>query len=209
MLNLIIAVDEKDAELGHYFESSKSQLHDNLTQNEDYQVQLVPAANCHQTYIDVLIENTQKPLVFVAYSHGTEKSLNCNNVAYLDGNTVTPLLNSFVYAMSCSNAATLGQCFEGQNGAFIGFDKKVKAFTGSDYIQKSINCDNSGILYVLNHADLPIKNAKAIMKNSYNNMIDHLVDMKERALYIDYIKKMRDSLKFIGNENLTINDLIQ
>ena len=107
MLNFIIAVDEKDAELGHYFECSKSQLNDYLTQKQAYQVQLVSAANCHQTYVDILIENTQKPLVFVSYSHGTEKSLNCNNVAYLDENSVAPLLNSFVIAMSCSSAAAL------------------------------------------------------------------------------------------------------
>ena len=211
MLHIIIAVDEQDAELGRYFESSKNYLCDYLTQNKNYQIQVVLAANCNQAYINNLITNTQKPCVFAAYSHGAKHGLRCNNREYLDSVNILPLLNSFVYAMSCSSAAELGQSFKEQKGAFIGFNKEVKAFKDeSDLQKKCIQCDNAGIYYMLANPSLPLKKGHKEMKARYIKLEEYFENEDTyNFFYAAYFRDMRDSLKFIGNENLTINDLMQ
>jgi hypothetical protein len=206
MIPIIVTCDEQDSELGSYFAHSKQYLADFLAEME-HTLEHVEAQRCNQPYIDMLLERTQKPLVFISYTHGETHSLRCNGVAYLATDNIEPLHTSFVYAMSCLAATELGATFKKQDGVFIGFDKEVQAFKSGEYLNTCILCDNFGIIYAISNPNSTIKEAYKVMKQYYTTVIDKLDDMKEQGTYIGYFRNMRDSLKIIGNENLTVNKL--
>ncbi len=206
MSEIIIAVDEQDAALGHYFEQSKQYLYDYLIDSKNtLPVTIVGSNNCHQTYVDLLVENAKKPLVFIAYSHGLPNSLRCNSAAYLSSDNIQPLLTSFIYAISCYSAKELGQTFKEQQGVYIGFKDEIQGFTGV-YLQKCVQCDNSGMMYALENPRASLKEAYKAMKNRYNETIDYLEGIGAETLHIAYFREMRDALTFIGNPNLRIAD---
>lgn len=205
-MHIIIACDEQDSELGSYFAQSNQYLNDFLIE-KDFTVKNISSPDCHQAHIDFFLGCIPKPLVFISYSHGNSNSLRCNGTAYLATDNVAPLHTSFIYAMSCSAATGLGATFMGQEGVFIGFDKEVWAFKSGQYLSKCIECDNSGIIFAFSHPDSTLKDAYKAMKKYYTNIIDKLYDMKVQALYIGYFINMRNSLKIIGNENLTIKEI--
>ena len=206
MSKIIIACDESDHRLGDYFHRTNQYLMSFL---EDYNFAFrnINSQNCHQAHIDNILENIKKPLVFVSFSHGNSNSLRCNGVAYLATDNIASLHTSFVYAMSCSAAAELGATFTEQKGVFIGFNKEIDAVISGDHVQKCIECDNSGIIFAFSNPDGTLKDAYKAMKKYYTNIIDKLYDMKAQALYIGYFINMRNSLKIIGNENLTIKEI--
>lgn len=110
--------------------------------------------------------------------------------------------------MACESALELGQYFEGKQGAYIGFDSKVKAFDEDGWYRATqISCENSGLLYALQNVQTatPIDIVYKIKEN-YDTAIDEMYDCDDDLDYITVFQDCSDALTFIGNAHLRIAD---
>jgi hypothetical protein len=207
MINVLIAFDNLDNNLGDYFEQSKSQSSEVIAEViQDYNCLEVPSTRCNVAYLDLILPQfNQSPFIFVNYSHGTSTTITCSNSIYISNDNVYLFSNAFAYIMSCEVAAELGPHFIANHAlAFIGFNKETYALRGS-YQNLSITCDNYALLLFLNGNIL--RDAFAAMKANYTIKADHLEEMGEPLKAADLLE-CRDSLVFLGNGNLTIKDFI-
>jgi transcription elongation factor Elf1 len=217
MLNIIIAYDNLDTSLGDYFTACKDDMVGYLTEQianglSMRIVEIIDSRNCHSAYIDLRLKQYQEQaLLFIAYSHGLPHSLQCSGNAYIHHtDNVHLLFNSVLYTNACSTSKELGRTFHNQNGVSIGFDEEVRAFKEeSGMMETSINCDNCGLKYGINHPETTFGEIFRVMKNYYSNVIDKYLELEgPRSILATEFIATRSALKIHGNKEMTLNQFI-
>lgn len=210
MINVAIAFDDKDENLGNYFLNCKDDISGFFNDQKHLLKEtpiFFPSEKCDQTNIDVEIAKINvAPFIFIAYSHGNENSLRCNGNSYVKkGINTNNFSKSLFYTNSCLSGKHLGKelvdngCF-----AFIGYVEEIEAPLDKGYEAISINCDNSGIKTFLSD-DIPISKAFTRMRNYYTKNIDKYRDID--PFFAAMLVKNRESLVFHGNNELKKEDL--
>jgi hypothetical protein len=214
MLNIIIAYDNLDSSLGSYFTACKDDmvgyLHEQIANGFPLQiVEVIDSHNCHSAYIDLrLNEYQERPLLFIAYSHGLSHSLRCSGNAYIHHTeNVHLLFNSILYTNACSTSKELGVKFNNQNGVSIGFDAEVIAFKQEGEMQISIYCDNCGLKYGISNQHSTFEEIYNAMKSYYTQKIDEW-DEFGNFLSMSYLRETRDALTIHGNKEITMDQFI-
>ncbi len=206
MINFIVAYDDRDIELGSYFDNCKNQLLgllDELNGFLDGKICEIPSSQCNSVYIDIKIPSyNPNPFIFIAYSHGSETALHSGGNRYVEKYSNSQhFINSFFYTTACSVGKDLGHhLIELGCLAFIGYDRPINAYKQSERQEISKKCDNAGIMAFLSE-DINIFESYQKMKNYYTQQIDKLEDVKDMMFAMDLIQA-RESLVCLGNRDL-------
>ena len=209
MIEFVIAYDERDVELGSYFQKCRDELVSLIAGLPDFPHANndVPTKLCNRAYLDIALKRLiEAPFVLVAYMHGNPNQLLANGSRFVDANEDnTCFQHSLFYTNSCSTGKLLGPSLIEQHCcAFIGFDSKVDALRG-DYEDMSIKCDNYGI-YALLTQDINVNDAFEQMKDNYTREICKLRSLGD-PLSAGILISVREALVFHGDRTLTKDDL--
>ncbi len=210
MIDCIIAFDEKDVELGGYFESCKEQIRLVLSENESVMVQEINAQRCNQPFLEhVLSPKLGKPFLFAAYCHGLPNALKVEGEQFIKSNENTSLFqNVFFYTNACLAGETLGkELMEKGALAFIGYNDTIKV----DLRAKNIfrDCDNYTLMFFVG-TNVSIYEAFKAAKKYFTFQIDKLIESGGWKKY-DAAAELtfaRDSLVFLGNKELKFTQLL-
>jgi hypothetical protein len=199
MIKIMIAYDDKDLELGTYFEDCKKQLVSILGEQNDllkYKLNEISSDCCNSVYINSLMpQHMSNPFIFIAYSHGNEKALCCGNNCYIEKNVNT-------------QGKELGEDLINKGClAFIGYKTETIAFLEGSMKEISIKCDNAGIMEYLSN-DITIFEAFEKMKNCYTQQIDRVLNDEKFTVFAAALVEARDSLVFFGKSDLKKEDMV-
>jgi hypothetical protein len=210
MINFIVAYDNQDVNLGTYFEDCKNQLLD-VAQGSGLingTVREILTNHCNDVAFGMIMPTYRpNPFVFVAYSHGNEKALCCQNNNYIEKDVNAHYFeNSLFYTTACSVGKELGlHLIDKGCLAFVGYKSEIYVYKQDEKKQISRNCDNAGIIAFLSE-NITILEAYTKMKNYYTQEIDRLTNLKD-MLFAGELVVARDSLIYFGNGNLKKEDL--
>jgi hypothetical protein len=203
MINVIIAYDNRDANLGTYFEDCKNQILP-ILKRSNTELHEISSIKCNNAYIDFTIPKyNSKPFIFIAYSHGNESALCCNGNCYVEKDSNTHyFVNSLFYTTACSTGKRLGEDLINKGClAFIGYGSNINVYYNQDVRKKTLmNCDNAGIVAFLSD-DITIFEAYKKMKSYYSYHIDKLHETKD-MLFAAELVEARDALVFLGKRDL-------
>ena len=206
MINIFAAYDDKDPKLGTYFEDCKKQLLSVLGKQNDpveFNVHEIPGDYCNNAYIDsLLIQYLPHPFIFIAYSHGSEWALHCEESRYVEKGVNTDLFrNSLLYTTACSAGKELGNDLINQGcSVFIGYKREINVFSEEAKRKISMLCDNAGIIEFLTN-DITIFEAFKKMEDFYTEQIDSLNDAGDMLFAMELVDT-RESLVFLGKPDL-------
>lgn len=206
MINFHIAFDGGDADLGNYFEVSKTDIVDFINAEcNGHQIHEIPSNLCNQAYIDVRIPQVNgSNFIFAVYAHGNDNELVSNGSFFIKKDVNSSLfVNSFFYSMSCLTGKELGKSLIA-NGShvFIGYSMEAEALLGN-YMQMSIDCDNHGMKNFIR--GLKLQECFDQMKQHFTEKIDWLEANGEPVLAA-YLMTNRDALVLEGNGDLVLAD---
>lgn len=212
MIELLIAYDDLDEELGEYFEACKDYLipiiQAEVKSGSDYSINEIDTKNCNSAYLDIKFKDFAKlPFIFIGYTHGNKDAL------IVDGNTFVGidrgnqnLRNSFFYTSSCLSGANLGKELVRQGcRVFFGYDEPVVAFK-NELQDLSIQCDNIGLILFLTE--------KITAFEAYNKMKFFFTQSSKKQLkYGDVISaglliNTREALVFCGDKEAKLDDFV-
>ncbi|MDB4291767.1 hypothetical protein N9954_00050 [Maribacter sp.] len=212
MINLLIAFDDSDADLGLYFTLCKDdsiEIINSIEVNRNrITVTELPANKCNQAYIDISLQNLKEPpFIWAAFTHGDEDSITVGNVPFvMAGNDNSFFNNSFFYTNSCSSATNLGKDLMEQScRVFIGYKDKVYAFK-NEYGDISLKCDTIGLTSFLTE-DITAFESYSKMNQLYtqeSRKLQKVGDVLSAGLLIS----ARESLTFKGDKDAKSSDFI-
>jgi hypothetical protein len=211
MINFVVAYDDRDVNLGTYFEDCKNQLLEVLGELNEFvegKVREMPGQQCNNAAIDLVMPQYQpKPFIFTAYSHGNENALCCKNNNYIEkDNNAHHFANSLFYTTACSAGKELGpHLIDMKCLAFVGYESEICTYMQDDRKDISKKCDNAGIIAFLSE-NITISEAYIKMKTYYTQQIDRLNGVKD-ILFAGDLVEARDALVCLGNKDLKKEDL--
>jgi hypothetical protein len=210
MTKFIIAYDDKDPKLGHYFTLCKENLTTFLNEKGISPIIEIPTQHCTQLSIELEIKKHQasESFCFVAYSHGNKNSVICSGESYVKVNENTHLFNNSIFY---SNACLCGRELRIdliQNGCkvFIGSNEEVQVFLLDPHL--SAKLDNYALLLFIED-DKTIHEAYISMLNHYDYEIDRLNSFEKGLGFgkAAYLVEARDALVFEGDKALKFSSL--
>tara|TARA_R110002096_G_scaffold221459_2_gene410300 strand:- start:4202 stop:4843 length:642 start_codon:yes stop_codon:yes gene_type:complete len=204
MIDLVLAFDDSDADLGVYFALCKDdsvEIINSLEENrERIRYTQIPAIRCTTAYLDISLQALKDvPFIWAAFTHGDENSITIANVSFVEvGNDNSLFKDSFFYTNSCSCGLNLGQDLIDQNcRVFIGYKKKVYAFK-NEYADISLKCDTIGLTSFLTE-DITAFEAYLKINQLYtqeSRKLQRIGDILSAGLLIN----ARESLTFKGDK---------
>lgn len=207
MIDLVITCDNKDGELGVYFEACAKKLIDILTDSQTISLNdKIDKKNCNRYYIEAKLESLQK-FVFVAYSHGNPDALISLGESYVDEENASFFKDSLFYTPACSCGKYLSEVLIKQGClAFIGYEEEV--VVSRKHEDECNRLDNYAIIAFLCNTDknYTIYEAYNAMLAAYDKKINEL-KRNEPMNAVAFIEN-RDALIFKGNKNLKLSDLV-
>ncbi|MDR2038698.1 MAG: hypothetical protein LBQ60_12310 [Bacteroidales bacterium] len=210
MINFIIVSDDRDDNLGVYFNDCKNQilgLLEELKESLEGSINEISGNQCNSAYIDLKVPTYHpNPFIFIAYSHGNEYALCSQEDNYVEkGANTQHFTNSLFYTTACSAGKELGPHLVEQGClAFVGYENEINAYKKDEQKEISKNCDNAGIVSFLSE-DITIYESYKRMKNYYTQQIDRLEDVKDMMFAMNLIQA-RESLVCLGDKNLKKED---
>jgi len=210
MIKVVIAVDEKDKQLGDYFASCKQYFIAAINSIDEISSEIseISARNCRKEYLDITLSHLKEvPFIMVAYMHGNEKQLIANGGVFLQvGNDNSYFKDTLFYTNSCSCGKYLGpDLIRYKCSAFIGYDQKVDVFL-EDHREISIKCDNFGIIAFLTQ-NITAHEAYEQMHTNYSIEVNKMRSFGN-ILGASVLVNARESLVFHGNKELKKEELI-
>jgi hypothetical protein len=202
-----IACDNLDPTLGKYFSDCADICSNYINFYLEEQGNLINGVRLNQANIDLTLQNkTEDKFLFTAYSHGTENALLANHLPYLKVDLNTQYFKGgLVYTNACLSAQELGPDLV-NNGAFafVGYNEEVPVLHDENVKKIMRDADNYALIFFLTGET--IGDAVKRAKNYLTTKILHLQELNnpDRAELI----VVRDAMEVIGNENLTISDLL-
>jgi hypothetical protein len=209
MISVNIAFDDKDSELGTFFQECKQDLVDFLERRrvdngDDYTIDEIHTSRCNEVYIQERISSVNSNnFLFVAFSHGDEDCLTASGTAYIHSDSNSHLFsNSFFYAVACSVGARLGQnLIERGCQVFIGYKEPFCILHQREHL--AVNYANIGIkMFLSGHS---AEEAFRLIERFYTQEIDKLVGFND-IIAAGVLMGNRSALVLYGRNDLTIND---
>ncbi|HEY0743536.1 MAG TPA: hypothetical protein VGD40_18840 [Chryseosolibacter sp.] len=205
MINILIACDENDLDLGNYFHQSYLHVFDVLDP-QLVAVITLQSIDCTEVNINLHTSNYNgNPFIFIGLSHGNEEQLVSHEVYVSESNAVS-FANSIFYTCACLCGSSLAQKLIEQNcSTFVGYNRTV--YVIEDFFDVFLTCQNFAIRSFLTN-DEPISVSVEKMKGYYDDEIDRLVagDINETIAAANLVSN-RNCLVLLGNGNLTRSDL--
>jgi hypothetical protein len=173
MINVIVAYDDIDRELGDFFRSCYYDLLQYFG-NSKNNIQWIDidGDNLSRSKIQEAVSSFEgQPFVCLAYSHGTEDALQCDEGIYIDRNNCYFFCNSFFYTFSCKAGKELGDLFVAHGCKnFVGYkDTASVILTAISYF---VECANHGIkCFFENQNSLDTYHS---MLDKYEEVVDRL-----------------------------------
>jgi len=203
MINILLAVDEADKEIGDFFESCAielkklffnaiiTELKSNMIQND--------------IIINQSISKMQNNFIFIGFTHGSDCELvGSKNDPYIAiGKNEMLFEGAFFYCFACNTGKILGKKIIDHKGkCFVGHNRKVYANnigTWRNLFMQPILCFWKKFISG-NTVLLCLREKQA----EYTRLIDSLyaTDLFHAA----YLRENRDSLVLYGDGNCSIND---
>lgn len=205
MIQFILACDEKDPKLGHFFEMCATDVKSNLLPEKHDLALEIPSQKLTEVYMDMrLSDYTESHFVFLAYSHGNENNL-LSPESYLSVNSnLKPFKNTLFYTFSCSTGVNLGSKLI-ENGciAFVGYKVEACIVTRNEDI--FVECANFGLKTFI--AGENVSSSVKQMKNRHTEWIDKTYN--KYPLVASTLRKNRDGLVIHGDNTLKIDMMHQ
>ncbi len=209
MINFVIAFDNKNSELGTYFEASHEDIKNLLEEQQDSVNSClgISTVTCNMAYIDIEIAKlNQQPFIFIAYTHGLDNCLKCGGNPFISIDNCHHFSNSLFYSTACLIGRKLApELIKNGCKTFIGFKEESEVFQSDRYKQIFIECDNYAIKMFLT-SNNSIGDSFDSMKRNYTNKIDYLHQIGEDPLFIGSLIANRESLIFLGDKSLKKED---
>jgi hypothetical protein len=209
MINIVIAFDNRNAELGQYFDDCQKDIID-LLEEQAHLVKSctkIISSQCNVAFIDIAIPRLNtNPFVFLAYTHGIDDGLRCGDGTFISIDNCHHFENSFFYSTACLIGKKLApELISKGCKAFIGFKEESEVFNNASYRQIFIECDNFAFKMFMT-SDASIGESFGAMKNHYTNKIDRLIEFGEDPLFIGVLIANREALVCLGDNNLKKED---
>jgi hypothetical protein len=202
-----IAYDNLDKKLGEYFTDCADNCDKFIQEYLKIKPTLINGLRLSQANIDITLEHrTEQKFLFAAYSHGWTDALIANKMAYLKvGLNTKKFKGGLIYTNSCLAARELGyDLIDNGAYAFVGYSEEVPVIH-EDSVKKIIkDADNYALLLFLN--GIPIGKAVQKAREFLTDKILYLEELKSE--YKFQLIDIRDAMEIIGNEELTISDLL-
>lgn len=201
MADILLAFDEADNTMGS-FNQACLETFEEYFESYSHKITYVRSDRLSDLTISLLTENG-KPLIFAAYSHGSEAGqLNgsVNGVYVSTDVNIDRFRNSFFYTVSCFSGTVLGtRLIEDGCLSFIGYKSLFHYWDGYKSFPE---CANFGFfLFIEDHST---KTIYSKMVEKYNEQIDTMY--QDNYLVASLLLKNRDALIHLG-EDITINKL--
>ena len=206
MINIVVAYDDNDIELGDYFVLSFNDLYNNFSNAENISLSSIRGLDCCENEVLNRINSfNEENFGFVGLSHGNDCQLLTENEVYVDINNILHFKNSLFYSTACSTGIELGQeLIKNDCKCFVGFKDDTYA-TYEDFYDVYIECEN----YCLKD----FFDSQNTIKESFDKMLAHfdkkifeLENQNEILVAMELIGN-RDSFVLYGNTALTKLDL--
>lgn len=206
MINIIVAYDDNDLELGDFFELAFNDLRDNLSNVNNITIKPIRGLNCTENYVLEQINSFDEEIFgFVGLSHGNNSQLLTENDIYVDVNNLVHFEKTLFYSTACSTGEILGKTLIDNNCfSYVGFIEESYA-SYEDFYDIYIECEN----YCLKEFLL----SSNTIEQSFNNMIKHYNDKvlelvnKDEILVAMELSGNRDIFVLYGDTTLTKLDL--
>lgn len=205
MINLAIAYDDNDSDLGDYFEESFTHIRDAID-NALISLHAIPGLDCTEDNINAAVLGKPKPSIFVGMSHGNSDVLGAAEV-FVSANNCHHFHDTFFYTTGCCVAMSLGPALIEQGcKCFIGYTDVSIAPDDDVYNTMFIECETHCIREFL-ISEKTIDETFIEMLTLFDNKIDELIAANEIVTAID-LQTNKDRLTPIGDTSLTRNDFI-
>jgi hypothetical protein len=173
-MNLLTIYDDLDVRRGEYFSESHQDLINKLQRDNITLHQSLNTSKCLEKSVDYYTSVFDgQPFIFVAYTHGSETSIQVSDEAYIHTNNAYLFNKTLFYACCCLSAQSLGKDLIA-NGCtvFLGFDATI---TSCSPETEGIfqDCENTFIEHFLN-TESSIAECMKKMNEKYGQMIQHI-----------------------------------
>jgi hypothetical protein len=210
MINVDIAFDDRDADLGDFFRRCKENLLELLRDNGgSFNAQEINSPLCNVVYLAA-----QMPLInannffFIAYSHGEIEYLLANDSAYVDSRDASTNIqlfaNAFFYCVACLAGSKLGsKLVNGGAHVFIGYRGSFNVLRSQ--IDLSIELANFAIRMFLTGETVQEAFRLSLRRHEYR--IDQLY-RNGAVLSAGILVENRTSLVLIGRGDMTLANFV-
>jgi hypothetical protein len=203
MINVLIAYDNQDKDLGEFCLQCYYHVFQYFQNKNGYNPIFIDSNILTKKNIENTIANFDgNTFICLAYSHGTEDALCCDNENYVDLTNSYFFGNSFFYTFSCNSAKELGERLIDEGcKSFIGFENE--ALIVFEKVSHFVECANYGIIRFFEGENAVT--AFNQMIDNYDETIDRLREEEDKEFpFIAELTKNRNALTFLGDENITI-----
>lgn len=206
MINIVVAYDDNDPELGDYFELCYNDLYENLSILQGLAINSIRGLDCNEDGVLERIQSFEEEnFGFVGLSHGNDRQLLTENDVYVDVENLSHFCNSLFYSTACSTGIELGkELIKNNCQCYVGFKEDTYA-TYEDFYDIYIECEN----YCLKD----FFSSQNTIKESFNNMLNHFdkhildLESKDEILVAMELIGNKDSFVLYGNEDLKRTNL--
>jgi hypothetical protein len=203
MINVVIAYDNEDGDLGDYFEASFNNIQSTCLGLDYILNSNIPGLQCEENHINSIINTfNPNPFIFIGLSHGySDGTCLVSNHEYVSANNALGFTNSLFYTTACCAATQLGPnliC----NGCscFVGCVDSSYA-TYADFYPVYADCENYAIKEFLG-TDKSIGDTYAEMQAYFDSQIDDLFKRNEILVMLE-LQQNKDCMTILGDKTLT------
>ncbi len=210
MIEVIIAYDNNDADLGIFFELCKNDCITIINSVESNLARVrfsdVPSLQCSHAYLTINKSHLlNQPFITIVFTHGNNDSVVVNGNSFINANDDNSFFSqSFFYTNSCSTGKILGpKLIEQECRVFIGYSEKIYSFK-NEYSDISLKCDTIGITSFLTE-DITAYDAYQNMIKLYtqeSRKMQNNFDVLAAGLMIE----AREALTFLGDKEAKSDD---
>lgn len=206
MINLLVACDDWDVNLGEYLGDTFYKLCDSCDLfNNNFCTDLIDTESYLKYPIDSKINSyNSSPFLFIALAHGNDDAIFIKDDEIINEANSALFKDSFFYAISCYTAKSLGDALikEGCK-TYIGYsDAVIISLLHEDIFR---DCQTHGIERFINN-NLSSSNSFSQMITKYNTEIDNLYPTD--AVTAGYLLANREALEIKGDQNCLLVDFI-
>lgn len=203
MLKTIVIYDDRDPEIGLFFEWCFKKTSEILDENK---MDTISSRQLSDLTLAVkLPQYNNSPFLFITFTHGSETEiLKEGNIPFLSTTINVELMkNSFSYCFACYAGKTLGPAVIAHGGlCFVGYKNEIYTHTG--YFPEFSTCLLKGLQSFLMGKD--IRASIEEMKEAYNRQIDSLYE--KDYLVASLLLENRDALVVYGNKDLKLSNFL-
>lgn len=200
MINILLAFDEDDEEIGPFNRGCKEDYETYFTSSE-HNITYINSNSLNSLNIQVKTELLSS-FIFVAYSHGEINKLFSKSGDYVsDTVNIKHFKNSFFYTVSCNTGIQLGNDLI-SNGCkcYFGYKKLFNSWLG---YKEFSECANYGLFKFIEGSNTNEVYEQMIIK--YNSHIDNMYT--EHFFQASLLMENRNGLIKLG-ENIVVNNLL-